>query len=174
MPNNLNREASKVPETFSKKDSKKMIADAAAVLREEAKFRWPSLDYHQERIWRLREWLKWTHRRVRSIYNREEGVVLDGAETLRLLEIEAEQRARKQQREASGAVRKSQAEYRDLEARIAALEALFAAVDEEHGGPHLDALVSLARGQGRSAQDSLGGPETRGGRDGRPSVGGAE
>ena len=44
--------------------------------------------------------------------------------------------------------RSSQAEYRALEARIAALEELFRAGDEEHYRPQMDALRDVARGQG--------------------------
>jgi hypothetical protein len=159
-PINLGETEAKVPERVSKKDHTEMTAHAATILREEARFRWPSLQYHQERIWRLKDWLSWGHRRVRAIYNGENGVVLRGHEALRIHEIELQQQARK--REANNALRKSQAEYRELEARIAALEALFAAVDEEHGRPHMDALRDLSRQQGGISQGAVGGPENGG------------
>jgi hypothetical protein len=146
---NLPRGFSKLSETFAKKDRTEMSANAASILREEAKFRWPTLEYHQDRIWRLQDWLKWGHRRVRSIYNSEDGVALRDIEVLRLQEIKAAQDARKA--EARDAVRKSQANYRTLEARIAALEALFEAVDPEFGSEHLAALRSQSRGQGQGA-----------------------
>lgn len=137
-------------ETFAKKDRTKMSANAAMILREEAKFRWPSLDYHQDRIRRLKDWLAWSHRRVRSIYNSEDGVVLRGHETLRLQEIEAAQKARKQ--ENADAVRASQESYRALETRIAAIEAFFASGDEEHGSEYVAGFRAFALGQGRGPE----------------------
>lgn len=142
-----------MPETLASKDaSKKMTASAASVLREEARFRWPTLQYHQERIWRLREWLKWSHRRVRSIYNAEDGVSLRGEEALRIEELRSSQERRKQTaQEASDAVRRSQENYRALEARLSALEALYASIDPELVGQHVAGARAFARGEVGSA-----------------------
>lgn len=101
-----------------------MLADASVVLREEAKFRFPTLQYHQDRIARLKDFLGWSARRTRSIYNAEEGVSLRGAETLRIQELKAAQDARKRRAEEA-----ADAEgYRILEARFVAVEAELAAL----------------------------------------------
>lgn len=122
--------------------------NASAVLREEARFRWPSLQYHQDRIWSLREWLKWSHRRVRSIYNAEDGVSLRGEEALRIEQIRTSQEQRKQAaQEATDAVRRSQENYRALEARLSALEALYASIDPELIGEHVAGARAFARGE---------------------------
>ena len=149
-----------MPETLARDANKKMTVNAASVLREEARFRWPTLQYHQERIWRLRDWLQWSHRRVRSIYNAEDGVSLRGEEALRIEEIRTSQERRKQAaQEASDAVRRSQENYRALEARLSALEALYARFDPELVGQHVGAARAFARGE----VGSLG---ERGGRNG--------
>lgn len=136
-----------MPETLTSKDAIKKM-NAASVLREEARFRWPTLQYHQERIWRLREWLQWSHRRVRSIYNAEDGVSLRGEEALRIEQIRVSQEQRKQTaQEASSAVRRSQENYRALEARLSALEALYSQIDPELIGEHVAGARAFARGE---------------------------
>lgn len=133
-------------ETSSNKGKPKMTA--SAVLRAEAKYRWPMLEYHQNRIDRLVDWLKWGHRRVRAIYNAETGVALREHEVLKIAEIEAEQKARERQaEEATYALRTSQENYRALEARLSALEALYSRFDPEFSGQHVAAARAYAGGE---------------------------
>ena len=119
-----------------------MIADASHILREEAKVRFPTLQYHQDRIHRLKNFLGWSERRVRSIYNAEEGVSLRGAETLRLLELEQAQKKRARHAEEA----KNAEGFKALEARFAALEAELAALREALAGGTVEGAGDEMRG----------------------------
>lgn len=123
----------------SSRERNDMSASAQFILRDYAGARWPTLN-HKGRMARLAGVLGLGHRRVRSIYQNEEGVSLRADEMAAIAALRREK--------ADDAVRSSQAEYRALEARIAALEELFRAGDEEHHRPQLDALWDAARGQG--------------------------
>lgn len=120
---------------FLPKDRSEVSASAQLLLRDYAGHRWPTGN-HKFRMTRLASVLGLSFRRTRAIYQGDPAVRLRADEMQRIEALRGEQ-------EASN-VRDSQAEYRALEARIASLEALFAAGDEEHGRPHLDALRSLA------------------------------
>ena len=52
-----------------------MNASATEDLRNYATSRWP-MDNHKARIWKLKRLLGWNERRVRSVYNGEDGVAL--------------------------------------------------------------------------------------------------
>lgn len=135
-------------ESCSKNERDDMSATAQMMMRDYAGTRWPTLN-HKGRIARLANTLGIGHRRVRSLYQNEPGVRLRADE---MAAIEALRKV-----EADDAVRTSQQEYRALEARIASLEALFAAGDEEHGRPHLDALRSTASEQGFGPRGGVAG-----------------
>lgn len=125
-------------EKLTKGDSS-MSAVATNSLREYAAFQWPTIN-HKGRLRALCRLLPWSDRRVRAIYNGESGV------SLRADEFAAIQQLTEGQKDA---VRRSQENYRTLEARIAALEALFEAGDEEFGREHMAALRSVAHGKGQ-------------------------
>lgn len=116
-----------------------MSASAQAILRDYAGARWPALN-HKGRMARLAGALGLGHRRVRSLYQNEAGVAVRADE---MAAIAALRKAK-----ADDALRASQQEYRALEARIAALEELFRAGDEDHHRPFMDAFRNAARGQG--------------------------
>lgn len=120
------------------KGPSEVSASAQIMLRDYASNRWPSLN-HKARIGRLSGVLGFTPRRVRSLYQNEPGVRLRADEMAAIAALRRE-------REEAENVRASQAEYRALETRIASLEALFAAVDEEHGRPFLDGLRAATSG----------------------------
>lgn len=127
-----------------------MLADASVILREEAKFRFPTLQYHQDRIARLQSFLGWSARRTRSIYNGEEGVSLRGPETLRIQELKAAQEERKRRKEEA-----ANAEgYRILEARFVAVEAELAALRAALAGTALDPASDGNSGKGRATDRS--------------------
>lgn len=127
-----------------------MLADASTILREEAKYRFPTLQYHQDRIARLQSFLGWSARRTRSIYNGEEGVSLRGAETLRIEELKAAQEARRRRAEEA-----ADAEgYRILEARFAAMEAELASLRAALAGATVEEEGHGDRGKGRMAAHS--------------------
>lgn len=127
-----------------------MLADASDILREEAKYRFPTLQYHQDRIARLQAFLGWSARRTRSIYNGEDGVSLRGAETLRIEELKAAQQARKHRKEEA-----ANAEgYRVLEARFVAVEAELAALRAALAGQEMEAPRDGHSGKGRMADRS--------------------
>lgn len=134
-------------EQFTSRERSVMSAVAAAQssLRDYAASEWPRLN-HKGRLAKLCRLLPtWTDRRVRAVYNAEQGV------SLRADEQEAVQRLTATE-EATNALRQSQAEYRDLEARIARIEALFQHGDEEFGRPQVDAYRAAALGQGQGFQ----------------------
>lgn len=116
-----------------------MSAVATNSLREFAAFEWPKTN-HKGRLRALCRMLPWSDRRVRAIYNGESGVALRADEYAAIQELTKRQ---------SDAVRRSQETYRTLEARIAALEELFAAGDEEFGREHMAALRSVTHGKGQ-------------------------
>lgn len=127
-------------ETSSNKDRDMTTAAARTQLRIYAAKSWPWLN-HKGRLRELsRELTTWTSRRLRAVYNGEPGVSLRAHEQDDINNLTEG---------AANALRASQAEYRALETRIAALEAFFAAGDEEHGRPHVDALRTIASRQGR-------------------------
>jgi hypothetical protein len=112
-----------------------MIADASLVLRKEAEFRFPTLHYHQDRIYALQRFLSWSGRRVRSIYNKEDGVALRGEEALRIEELKQAQRLRK--REEAKADDEDQAlaaRLTELEAQVAFLVEALARAELAPGG----------------------------------------
>jgi len=126
-------------ETSASKDRDMINAAAQTDLRDFAAIKWPLLN-HKGRLRELTRLLtRWTARRVRAVYNHESGVALRAEERADIAELTGE----------ADAVRRSQEEYRALEARIAALEAYFRAGDTEHGGPHMDALRELSAGPSR-------------------------
>ena len=130
----------------------KMNAAIAHDLRVYARRRWPS-ENDKYRKDRLRDLLKVSVRRMRSLWEGEETAVPRTHETDRIEALIGKKiGAPDLTEEEANAVVRSQEEYRALEARIAALEAFFRAGDEEHGGPHLDALRELAAGSGRVPQ----------------------
>lgn len=114
-----------------------MTAAAQTDLRVFAADEWPLLN-HKGRLRELCRLLPWSNRRVRAVYNGEAGVTLRANE--------ADDVAGLTEREAEHV--RSQAEYRELEARIAALEAYFAGVDEDYGRPEVEALRAYSYGQG--------------------------
>lgn len=127
-----------------------MIADASHILREEARVRFPTLQYHQDRILRLKAFLGWSERRVRSIYNAEDGVSLRGAEAIRLQELAEGQRQR-----ARNAEEAANADgYKALAARFAALEAELASLRAAIAGGPVEASSDTLRGQGGRADHS--------------------
>lgn len=141
-------------ETFSKKGRDKMIANASAILRKEAEYRFPSMHYHQDRMRMLKSTLGWSARRVRSIYNGEDGVSLRGEETLRIIELKQAQE-RREKEEANAA------SDRAFEERIAALEAELASIRAAVASDHLAGHLGASRGLGRSAHQSRQGHPLR-------------
>lgn len=121
-------------------------------LRVYARRRWPG-ENDKYRKDRMRSLLQITARRMKSLWEGEEAAVPRATETERIESLIGKKiGAPELTEEEANAVGRSQEEYRALEARIAALEAFFRAGDEEHGGPHLDALRELAAGSGRVPQ----------------------
>jgi hypothetical protein len=122
---------------------------SAAVISRELRIygrqRWP-LDNDKRRKERLAALLNLTGRRIKSLWEGAEAAVP------RAHEVSAIERLigkRIGAAEEANSVRASQAEYRALEARIAALEAAFAVGDEEFGRAHLDGLRAQASGRGQ-------------------------
>ena len=98
-----------------------MAATAQLTLRDYAGRTWPA-ESHKARILRLARSLKWGHRRTRSIYNGEPVALrADEFSDIQTL-IEARD------------------EYRDLQGRIARLEALLLHQDEAFHSPSVAAL----------------------------------
>jgi hypothetical protein len=125
-------------EKTASKGDRPMSAVATNSLRQFAAFEWPETN-HKGRLRALCRMLPWSDRRVRAVYNGESGV------SLRADEFAAVEQLTKG---AEDAVRRSQETYRTLEARIATLEALFQAGDEEFGSQHMAALRSVTHGKG--------------------------
>lgn len=110
-----------------------MNAAAQIDLRSLAATRWPALN-HKGRLRELSRLLPdWTGRRVRSVYKGEFGVALRADERADIEAITGE----------ADAVRRSQEAYRDLEARIASLEAVLVRID-----PKLAGKLVAAEGRG--------------------------
>lgn len=106
-----------------------MNAAAQIDLRSFAATKWPALN-HKGRLRELARLLPvWTARRVRSVYNGEFGVALRADERADIEAITGE----------ADAVRRSQEAYRDLEARIASLEAIYAQLNAQPRGEQLAA-----------------------------------
>lgn len=122
-------------------ERRKMSATANALLRDYAGLKWPSMN-HKGRIGRLVRELGFGHRRVRAIYNNEPGVSLRADEMAAIAALRKEE---------TDALRQSQENYRLLETRIAALEALYEHVDEAFGSEHMAALRASTRGQGEGS-----------------------
>lgn len=140
-------------EISSSKD-RDMNAAAQTNLRTYAAFRWPELN-HKGRLRHLVRLLHtWTARRVRAVYNGEAGVSLRADERVDIAEITGE----------ADAVRRSQENYRALEARLAALEALYSRFDPELVGEYVAGARAFARGE-------IGSPVSRGSGNG-PKRGG--
>src|SRR5262245_25156100 len=106
-----------------------MTAAAQADLRVIAATRWPRMN-HKGRLRELSRLLSWSARRVRAIYNAEAGVSIRAAEAADIASLfnEADE----------DAVRASQANHRALEARLADVEALLLARQEERNRRLLD------------------------------------
>lgn len=111
----------------------------AQTLRQYAGTRWPTLN-HKGRMSRLAGELRFGFRRVRSLYQDEPGVRLRADEQASIERLE--------HIEADDAVRRGQDLYRELEARLAALETFAQAVDPEFLGPQVAAFRTVARRQG--------------------------
>jgi dTDP-4-amino-4,6-dideoxygalactose transaminase len=116
-----------------------MSAAAQTILREYAAVKWPTIN-HKGRMAKLAKALGFGHRRVRAVYQNEPGI------SLRADELQAITALRRQ--EEANALEQSQANYRLLEARLAALEELYSRIDPEHTGEHMAAYRAQARGQG--------------------------
>ena len=128
-----------------------------------ARRRWP-LDTDERRQDRLLRMLPgFTHRRIKSFYEGERTAVprhdeTEAVERLIGKKIGAPQsEADHVEQRLQAQIAASRAEYRDLEARIARLETLFAPGNAEHVGPHVDALRAFASGQGQGP--ARGGPQ---------------
>ena len=128
-------------ETSANKKERDMSAAAQIDLRDFAAIQWPKLN-HKGRLRELTRRLpEWTARRVRAVYNNESGVALRAGERADIAEITGE----------ADAVRRSQENYRALEARLASLEALYARFDPELVGQHVAGARAFARGEVGSA-----------------------
>ena len=119
MDPNLSEHEAKQLENSSK-DETSMSVTAQLSLREYAGRTWPA-ESHKARITRLARALRWGHRRTRSIYNGE-------PVALRADEFAAVQ-----------TLTEAKHEYRDLQARIARLEAVLLHQDEDFHSPQVAA-----------------------------------
>lgn len=114
-----------------------MSATAQVLLRDYAGNRWPTLN-HKGRMSRLAGHLGFGHRRVRALYQNEDGV------RVRADEMAAIQALRQKQRLVEEANRD---DFQALQARIARLEAALFQTDEEFHQPTLAALRSSPDGR---------------------------
>jgi hypothetical protein len=112
-------------------------AAASMDLREYAAREWPRLN-HKGRLGKLfRALPHWSNRRVRAIYNGEQGVCL-----------RADERA-----ELDALTQEARHEYRDLAQLAASLEALLFGPEADFYRPQVDAIrAALVSTGGRSAQ----------------------
>lgn len=109
-----------------------MIAQTS--LREFAASEWPLVN-HKGRIARLsKELPHWGHRRVRAVYNGEDGVSLRADEQADIDHLTAE----------------AKHEYRTITALCQGLEALLSHTDEDGYRTQIDALRAISRGVGRT------------------------
>ena len=109
-----------------------MIAQNA--LRNYAAIEWPLVN-HKGRIARLAKQLpRLGHRRVRAIYNGEDGVSLRADEQAEIDTLTAE----------------AKHEFRTITALCQGLEALLSHTDEDAYRTQIDALRSISRGMGRA------------------------
>lgn len=115
-------------------DMTTLTADASSALRTYSATRWPLLN-NKGRIARLaRELPAMGHRRVRAIYNAEEGVSLRADEQATIDHLTAGARH----------------EYRTIEALCRGLEALLSHTDEDAYRAQIDALRAIPRGMDRA------------------------
>jgi hypothetical protein len=118
------------------KDRDAMNAAAQTALREYAAGEWPLLN-HKARLAKLCRKLPWSDRRVRAIYNGEQGVSLRADE----------------QAELDALTKEARHEYRTIEALCAGLEALLTHTDEAGYRAQIDALRQVYRGMDRAGTD---------------------
>lgn len=124
-------------------------------LRTFSRQRWP-LANDKYRKARLKDALGVTARRIRSFWEGEETAVPRTKETERIERLIGKKIGAPQvTEEEADAVRRSQENYRALEARLASLEALYARIDPELIGEHLAGARAFARGE-------IGGAVSRG------------
>lgn len=112
-----------------------MSASAQTLMREYAAFEWPTLN-HKGRMAKLAKALGFGHRRVRALYQNEDGISVR-ADEMAAIEALREEANRN--------------EFQDLQARIARLEAALFAQDEEF---HSDQVAAF-----RAAADQRRGPD---------------
>lgn len=135
MDPNLSEPETGKLEIHPKKERPDMSATAQLLLRDYAGHRWPTLN-HKGRMARLAGILSLGHRRVRSLYQGEQGV------SIRADEMAAIQSLQQQQIEEA-----NRNDLQDLQARIARLEAALFAADEEFHHDQVAALRSATDGR---------------------------
>jgi hypothetical protein len=146
--------------------TERSVTAIAQELRLYARLRWP-LHNDKYRKDRLADLLRFTHRRVKSLWEGEQTAVPRDQETSAIECLIGHRIGEGLTQEAMDALRASQENYRALEARIAALEAALAHGDEEYVREYVDGYRAFALGQGQG----LPGRSTG---DGRASDGEAE
>lgn len=120
-------------------------------LRVFSRQRWP-LANDKYRKARLKDLLEMTSRRIKSLWEGEETAVPRAHETARIERLIGKKiGAPHITEEEADAVRRSQENYRALEARLASLEALYARFDPELVGQHVAGARAFARGEVGSA-----------------------
>ncbi len=95
-----------------------MSASATDIMRNYATTQWP-FDNHKSRIWKLKRFLGWTERRVRSIYNGEQGVALRAHEQSELQALLDE--AQNENTEITARIDQLQRQVADLETHLNSL-----------------------------------------------------
>jgi hypothetical protein len=120
--------------------NKDRAVTAALSLRNYAAGEWPLLN-HKGRLRALSKLLPhWSERRVRAVYNAEQGVALRAAEQADIDALAEEE---------------NRNEFQALEARLARLEAALFASDEEFHQPQVDAFRAAVDGRrGRDVPDA--------------------
>lgn len=113
-----------------------MSTTAQFALREYAALRWPTMN-HKGRMARLATALGFGHRRLRSIYQNENGVSLRASEMAAINALKTSAAADEENRDAFVA----------LQTRVARLEAALAAVDEAFFDPQMAAYRSSLHGR---------------------------
>lgn len=125
--------------SFSSNNERREMSAAAAhvSLRDYAAREWPLMN-HKGRLAKLCRALPWSDRRVRAVYNAEQGVSLRADE-----QAEIDQRTAKIEEA-------NRDDFQALQARIARLEAALFAQDAEFHQPQMAALREVADdGRGR-------------------------